>query len=694
MFKKLNINTIINLLIIAYLLSYFPLNYLFSDLPATGGDTGSHFWPLYVMKKFGWSLGDLSIKFWNPGNFGGEPLFLHYFPFPFMIMGLLSYLMPIATAFNIVTILGCLSLPASIHFMLSRFKLKDPIPLVGSILSMVFLLNDSYSIYGGNFSSTLAGQFSHSLSISIFFLSMGTLYKEISQKQFPLTSTLLFSIIAITHAYTFILIPCVFLIFLFVHRTSQTLIHLILSGALSLVLALWFILPMIENHGWTSPFMYQMTSSELKKILTSDFHIFIGILSFPFLTLFTKNSIAQRTLPYKKQFFILFSLLFTLIGFYFLFPNIGLVDGRVLATLLPVAIIIFAIPIGHILNQYKVIDLYYSKVFIFLLVCCATYYLNVNLVHWTKWNYEGWTRKELYSDFKAINQKLSGNLSMPRVFAESSDDSNKAGTPRAFEMLPYFANRATGSGLYQESTITAPSFFYVQSMLSKTPSCPFFTTRSCSSLNIKKVIPYLELFGIQDLVLMSDQAKKMAKQVNELTFKFASGPWEIFSLNKKVELVKVFTKPYEILNNKNWKDSFYQWTKRYNKDATFIISIAHEKKIQESFAKIDNALNNSTQLSNKNCNPSIKTSFKGFELNTNCPNTPHFIKFTYHPSFQTSDHSPYYLISPGFILSFPKTKKVVFKFGANSNWSLYLIISLIAYLFTIIFLFKRMNKKV
>ncbi len=692
MLKKFNINIIINLLIIIYLLSYFPLNYLFSDLPATGGDTGSHFWPLYVMKKFGWSIGDFSIKFWNAGNFGGEPLFVHYFPFPFMMMAILSYIMPIAAAFNIITILGCLTLPLSVYVMFSKFKLKDPIPLIGSILSLIFLLNDSYSIYGGNFASTLAGQFSHSISISLLFFSIGTLYQEIEKKQFPLISTLLFSLIAITHAYTFILIPCVFLIFLFIHRNTKTLIHLFCSGVLTLILALWFILPMIENHGWTSPFMYKMTSSELKKVITSDFHIFLAIFLTPFLFLFTKESLKNKTLLYKKEFFILFSLLFTLVGFYFLFPTIGLVDGRVLATLLPVATIICAIPIGHVLKQYQFFDLYLSKVFIFLLVCISMFYLNTTLVHWGKWNYEGWTRKQLYSDFSAINKKLSGNLSMPRVFAESSDESNKAGTPRAFEMVPYFANRATGSGLYQESTITAPAFFYVQSMLSKTPSCPFFTTRSCSSLNIKKVIPYLNVFGIQDLVLMSKEAKKQASFNPELEETFESGPWKIFSLKENVNLVEVFDKKYKIINNKNWKDFFYEWTKDYTINLPFLISIFHEKDEDHSFKNIKDLLSHS-QTIQKECQPAIQTSFKGFELTTNCPGKAHLIKFTYHPHFLTSDNSPYHLISPGFILSFPKTNKVVFKFGAKSNWSLYLIISLIAYLFTTVFLFKRFYKR-
>ena len=47
----------------------------FGVLPATGGDTGSHFWPLYVLVNYGIPEG--LIKNWNPGNLAGEPHFVH-----------------------------------------------------------------------------------------------------------------------------------------------------------------------------------------------------------------------------------------------------------------------------------------------------------------------------------------------------------------------------------------------------------------------------------------------------------------------------------------------------------------------------------------------------------------------------------------------------------------------------------------
>src|SRR4051812_7050755 len=57
---------------------------LFSALPATGGDTGSHLWPLVAFREYGFP--HLDLRIWNPAHFTGEPLLVHYFPLPFILM--------------------------------------------------------------------------------------------------------------------------------------------------------------------------------------------------------------------------------------------------------------------------------------------------------------------------------------------------------------------------------------------------------------------------------------------------------------------------------------------------------------------------------------------------------------------------------------------------------------------------------
>ena len=61
---------------------------IFNTEPATGGDTGSHLWPVVALREYG--LAHFNFRPWNPGNYMGEPLLVHYFPLPFILMALAS----------------------------------------------------------------------------------------------------------------------------------------------------------------------------------------------------------------------------------------------------------------------------------------------------------------------------------------------------------------------------------------------------------------------------------------------------------------------------------------------------------------------------------------------------------------------------------------------------------------------------
>jgi hypothetical protein len=72
------------LIYLAIILFILPWKYIFSLEPSTGGDIGSHFYPLHAMLK------SYSLRPWNPGNLGGEPLLVHYFPFFQLVLFLIG----------------------------------------------------------------------------------------------------------------------------------------------------------------------------------------------------------------------------------------------------------------------------------------------------------------------------------------------------------------------------------------------------------------------------------------------------------------------------------------------------------------------------------------------------------------------------------------------------------------------------
>ena len=132
---------------------------VWNSKPATGGDTGSHFYPLWVLVKE--SLPHWQIRSWNPGNLMGEPHLLHYFPGPFLVMAFLSIFMPLGLAFNFGTLLPLVAFPLSLAFALSKLGSSYAFRIAAVAASFLVLFNESYSMWGGNATSLLAGQYAH-----------------------------------------------------------------------------------------------------------------------------------------------------------------------------------------------------------------------------------------------------------------------------------------------------------------------------------------------------------------------------------------------------------------------------------------------------------------------------------------------------------------------------------------------------
>src|SRR5271157_5552302 len=136
-------------------------NLLCLDTTTAGGDTGAHVaLPAYLESHL---LTHGQVTGWDPGWYDGFPLYTFYFPLP----GLLTVVL------KLVTVLGSLLLPLCAWAFGRLAGLRDPAPGCLAAATLPFLFEPSFSIYGGNLLSTLAGEFSFSLSLSISLLFLG-----------------------------------------------------------------------------------------------------------------------------------------------------------------------------------------------------------------------------------------------------------------------------------------------------------------------------------------------------------------------------------------------------------------------------------------------------------------------------------------------------------------------------------------
>ena len=147
-----------------------PANVLSSSTPA-GGDMGAHVWgPAYLRDHL---LPSFRLTGWTPDWYAGFPAYQFYMVLPSLAIALLSFVMPYGVAFKLVAISGVVSLPVACWAFGRLTRLPFPAPPLLAVAATAFLFDRSFSIYGGNIASTLAGEFAFSISLTFAVLFLG-----------------------------------------------------------------------------------------------------------------------------------------------------------------------------------------------------------------------------------------------------------------------------------------------------------------------------------------------------------------------------------------------------------------------------------------------------------------------------------------------------------------------------------------
>ncbi len=156
--------------VIVVTLSQLHPSLLFTNTTTTGGDTGAHI----AMPKFLETL--LShgrLTGWDPGWYDGFPLYAFYFTIPDFFIAVGGRIIPYDIAFKLGTIAGSVMLPVCAWACGRFFRLRAPLPTLLAAASLPFLFDYTFTIYGGNLFSTLAGEYAYSFSLSLAVLFLG-----------------------------------------------------------------------------------------------------------------------------------------------------------------------------------------------------------------------------------------------------------------------------------------------------------------------------------------------------------------------------------------------------------------------------------------------------------------------------------------------------------------------------------------
>jgi hypothetical protein len=250
---------------------------LLSPSTPSGGDMGAHVWgPAYLRDHL---LPQGRLTGWTNDWYDGFPALTFYFPLPSLMIALLSFVLPYGVAFKLVTVLGLVSLPACAAAFGMLTGMRRPYAACLAVATVPFLFDRAYTIYGGNVASTLAGEFSFSISLSFALLFLGVLAKSLDTGRYRGWAALLFGCTVLCH-----ILPAMFAVVAAVLITLtrprvRSLLTTAISGATGAAIAgFWLIpfalrLPYTNDMGWEKIDHYLLpligghaTSTELNAI--------------------------------------------------------------------------------------------------------------------------------------------------------------------------------------------------------------------------------------------------------------------------------------------------------------------------------------------------------------------------------------------------------------------------------------------
>ncbi|HOK17285.1 MAG TPA: 6-pyruvoyl-tetrahydropterin synthase-related protein [Candidatus Paceibacterota bacterium] len=659
---SLIVSVIILGIVYFFLFSKIPFRLVLSNNLVSGGDTGSHNYVAYYSSKI-----FPKLKWWSPDWYAGFPFLYFYPPFLYYLVAFFNkiQLIPWNIGLKIATLVGTLLLPILVYLCLKILDFKYPIPVLGSVFSLFFIFLEKFTIYGGNFPSTLAGEFSYSLGFGLFFVFAALLIKGKEKKNLWLFNSLLLSLMAVIHPFSVIMAVIFgFLIFLesvIKRNAKEVFFYLLKVYGLGFLLSAFWSLPFLMLLPYTAKMNWTRTI-KLDELFPSTLIIFeiIAVLTIIF-SLFFKEK--------RKKILVFILILIAALVPYFVLNNSSIWNTRFLPFFLMTMIIISAIGVGtgYQFLQEKTAKLFQRKKifineFIFSLFLIVTSYflifgyLNSTISFipfWLKWNYEGFEAKGEWNKVVELNEYLK-SLPDGRVMWEYRSEYDKFGTPRILENLPIWTGKPTFEGLLIESGISSYFHFINQAETTQTPTSAV-AGFEYPAFNFENGSKHLKFFGANYFVAYTPEIKQLSekyfeklKEVNDFAI-YKIPDSEIVEVLKEIDL-----KP----KTKDWIDESISWYKGMNFEKPIVFYQNHKE-----FQTIKNSIKKTEPR--EDSVEVISISDDSLTFTTQNLGQPHLIKISYFPGWKVTGAKGPFLISPSFMMVIPFQNEVTLKYGYN-----------------------------
>ena len=695
------------------------IDLVFTDNMPTGGDMGAHVAAVdYFAKNF---FPNLKLMGWSNMWFAGIPLYYFYFPFPPLVVSALSTFLPFGISFKLMVVGSVLGVVYAFDKLFRDDNEMFSLP--GFFCGVLFVLTESFTIYGGNLASTLAGQYSFTYSVAFGMLAYNSLVKEVTRRKF-ISSAILFALCILSHLIPFIFFSLITFFKLIFIKTE--LINKIKFINVFLGLSVLWLIPMLTKLGYTTDMAY--TPFTRTSDLIKDDMMPLIVFSSVFFIIFFREMFNEKVI-----FHIGFYMVAANAFLFFVMPPGALWNGRLVPLFNLGTVILFGLAFKIILRKIASSGLYINRIltllsfsffplgysffnswgkkyefttyvllgilfllFIFLFLTKDTQSL-IGLVlftgvfaslsflpNWINWNFTGYEGKQNWSDISSLYEELN-NLPPGRITWEANPDLNEYGTPMVLMTLPMYTDHSSMEGLYFDSSITTPFHFISVSSLSEKPSNPVGGLRYFNG-DFERGIHYLKDLGVDYYITNSEKLFEEAikskdliyiNKVNRFGIFGVKESYKIVPLQREIEVIFLENTSRRVLSSlfRERESRFYEYSINnfYN-----LQSSKHFVEIPPSEKDIFSNLNTTiTKTIDHEGISNVVISDNKISFDTEFVGRPHIVKISYFPNWELNSGYGPYRIDPSFMLIVPSTNYVELEFKRDTIELVSLILSIL-----------------
>ena len=574
------------------------LNLVFETNTPTGGDMGAHVMaPAYLRDHL---LPHFQLSGWSNYWYDGFPLYRFYMVVPALMIVALNIVLPYGVAFKLVAILGLVTLPFCCWAFGRLARFRYPMPELMALAATIFLFDESFSIYGGNVKSTMAGEFSFSLALSFAILGLGVFARGMETGKFRSWAAILIALAMLCHGIVliFVVLGAFLLWAVWMDKTRFIYGFTVLAGA-ALLSAFW-VVPFLANHAYMTDMKYHgrpdgasdsywdmfFPWTTFLDVVVAGFAIFgfiasvvrrhlagawLGIccLALTAFVFIAKNSLPIIGLlwnPRLLPFLYLLRLMLMMVGIVELVEvvvrgtrtrqirgsmwKVGLSTAAVVSVVvLIMELFLFQqVPGGRNISQHGK-NVYSWGIGDFSPITLSPNAKDAQSDGWTRYNFMGYEGRDAYGEYKSLIDQMKAlgadtEHGCGRAMWENNGDNGQYGTTMALMLLPHWTEGCIASmeGLFFEASGTTPYHFVTAAAISANSSNPVRELRYDDN-DASKGVPYLQTLGVKYLMVFTEKAKAQAEKRPELTELATIGPWNIYQVADSDLVVPLAVQP-------------------------------------------------------------------------------------------------------------------------------------------------------